>query len=241
MFSSPSSSRTIYSTSLSASQEVSTQKSHEYFVKIPPAVHYIEMAGIVPMAFLGTLGNIIALIVWTAETRYNATTLLLKHLCVWDSLFLLTYATLLLGREAKSAEVFYATQFFIVMFLWMSLHLTLLVVVTRLVAVTRPLHVRDLLTRCRVYVVYVGIIVWCLLFASLQIVVNKIEHFELIERVFHLLQVLNSSVNIIFYAACSTRFRQLFLCRVQQISGLVRFLSTSLLSSTKREVQTADL
>lgn len=39
-----------------------------------PEAYFIEKAGIVPTAFIGLLGNLLALVVWMAETRYNATT-----------------------------------------------------------------------------------------------------------------------------------------------------------------------
>ncbi|PVD35445.1 hypothetical protein C0Q70_02407 [Pomacea canaliculata] len=332
------------STSASSSDELLTEDNYKCHdnkkgvLAYHSDVHYVEIAGIVPVAFLGMLGNIIALLVWTVKTKYNATTLFLEHLCVWDSLFLLMYATLILYSDAMLREVIYVTTFFISTFQLMSVHVTLGAVVTRLVAVTRPLVVRDLLTRRRVYVVYVGIIVWCLLLASLEIVAYSCGHLEkitrwkifvskqvvglilphvalfvvnaylfyflrrhgaivrqtlhgrrtpdsskkaqrrltltlfcmsvcslisfpfgvffqllmeaeyaglisatstcdrkcsvLVDRVFHLLQVLNSSVNIIFYAAFCTNFRQLFLRRVQHVRGLARSLSTSSSSSS---------
>ncbi|PVD35443.1 hypothetical protein C0Q70_02405 [Pomacea canaliculata] len=346
-FLSSASTPTMYSASVSTTTSQEVYYEDEYDWENPESVTHIQTTGIVPVAYLGTLGNIIALIVWTAETRYNATTLLLKHLCVWDSLFLLMYATVIVSYEEMSEEERYAAQLFIALFQLMSVHLTLAAIVTRLVAVTRPLVVHDVLTRCRVYVVYVVMIVWCLLLVSLETVAYKIEDLkdmeqwsmfvsgqviglilphvallvsnvflfyflrrprnvsdpslqtdlpdtntkdersltvtvismsvcsliaypagvslkllmeaesaglissrsscdwecsEIAERVFHLLQVLNSSINIIFYLAFSTRFRQLGLHRCRCVCCLGRSQTTSSsMSSSRRSTETPGL
>ncbi|PVD35447.1 hypothetical protein C0Q70_02409 [Pomacea canaliculata] len=151
----------------SASVRSATASGHGSMKTDPPEIYFIEKAGIVPTALVGLLGNLLALVVWMAETRYNATTFLLKCLCVWDNVFLLTFVIAILSSNVAYP---YAVIFVLGVSQMLSVHITLSATVTRLLAVTRPLHVRDILTPRRVYVIHAGVFVWCTALESINTV-----------------------------------------------------------------------
>ena len=118
-------------------------------------------------AVLGLCGNGVVLVVWSAETAFNPTTVLMDSLAVTDIvlLFVLLYHSLDLSTKAKLAPGWHGT---VLLSAWhhcrrVTAHTTLGIVLTRWVAVRKCLRVHSLLTKRTVVVGYVLMLFWCLL------------------------------------------------------------------------------
>ena len=121
---------------------------------------------VVPVvAVVGVGGNVVVLVVWSAETTFIPTTFLIKCLAVTDIITLLAVIcywadSVVPGvagaviRTVSLAAMFYCRA--------VTAHTTLGVVVTRWVAVYRPLRVHSLLTTRRVVLGYGLMLLWCL-------------------------------------------------------------------------------
>ena len=120
------------------------------------------------VASLGVCGNVIVLLVWSAETVFNPTTFLMKCLAVSDIVLLLVLAYNLINAfylfaiPAWMGYVIYVTISLMFYLRMVTAHTTLGVVVTRWVAVHKPLRVQSLLTKRRVVASYVLMLFWCL-------------------------------------------------------------------------------
>ena len=106
------------------------------------------------------------LVVWSAETAFNPTTFLVKCMAVTDITTLLAFMcnwvrNFIFGLERTLA----ATVPLIVMLCCRAVivYTTLGVAVTRWLAIHKPLKVHSLLTRRRVVVGYVIMLLWCLM------------------------------------------------------------------------------
>ena len=124
----------------------------------------MEQAGLVPLAVIGVALNLLSLWVWQGDKSYNATTFLFKYLAVSDSLCLVTLILFVSRLDAVMREVVLPISN---VSQRVSVHTTLLVAVTRWLAVTRPLHARSLLSAGRVRAACVGLLLWCLLLEGL--------------------------------------------------------------------------
>ena len=124
----------------------------------------MEQAGLVPLAVVGVVLNLLSLWVWQGDKSYNATTFLFKYLAVSDSLCLFTLILFVSRLDAMMREVVLPISN---VSQRVSVHTTLLVAVTRWLAVTRPLHARSLLSAGRVRAACVGLLLWCLLVEGL--------------------------------------------------------------------------
>ena len=124
----------------------------------------MEQAGLVPLALAGVALNLLSLWVWQGDKSYNATTFLFKYLAVSDSLCLFTLVLFVSRLDAVMREVVLPISN---VSQRVSVHTTLLVAVTRWLAVTRPLHARSLLSAGRVRAACVGLLLWCLLVEGL--------------------------------------------------------------------------
>ena len=124
----------------------------------------MEQAGLVPLALVGVALNLLSLWVWQGDRSYNATTFLFKYLAVSDSLCLFTLILFVSRLDAVMREVVLPISN---VSQRVSVHTTLLVAVTRWLAVTRPLQARSLLSAGRVRAACVGLLLWCLLVEGL--------------------------------------------------------------------------
>ena len=111
------------------------------------------------VALIGVCGNVVVLVVWSAERAFNPTTFLMKCLAVSDIALLLVFQPYYIIQVLESptcvSALFYCRM--------VSAHTTLGVVVTRWVAVHKPLRVHSLLTKRRVVGGYVLVLLWCLI------------------------------------------------------------------------------
>ena len=108
------------------------------------------------VAVAGVCGNVVVLVVWCAETTYNPTVFLIKCLAVSDILLLILWCDFSVGLFRLPVHLLYY-------FRMVTAHTTLGVVVTRWAAVHKPLRAHSLLTKRRVVVGYVLMLVWCLI------------------------------------------------------------------------------
>ena len=116
---------------------------------------------------LGLCGNVVVLVVWNAETTFNPTTFSMKCLAVSDVtllfFFLCTYARAYLTSASEKQH--WSIPLFVGMLHYcrtVTVHIILGVVITRWVAVHKPLRADSLLTKRRLVVAYVLMLVWCL-------------------------------------------------------------------------------
>ena len=108
------------------------------------------------VAVAGVCGNVVVLVAWCAEPAYNPTVFLIKCLAVSDILLLLLWCEYFLRFFRLRLHALYY-------FRMVTAHTTLGVVVTRWVAVHKPLRADSLLTKRRVVVGYVLMLLWCLI------------------------------------------------------------------------------
>ena len=129
----------------------------------------LALAYLVPtVAVLGLCGNVVVLVVWSAEKAFNPTTFLMKCLAATDVilLLLLLYTFIHASFTSVSSQLHWTVFVLLVVlyyFRTVTAHTTLGVVVTRWVAVHKPLRVHSLLTKRRVVGGYVLMLVWCLI------------------------------------------------------------------------------
>ena len=120
------------------------------------------------VAALGVCGNVVVLVVWSAETAFNPTTFLMKCLAVSDIILLLflayncTLVFTFIRTPSWMVDTVYGSVFVLFYLRMVTAHTTLGVVVTRWVAVNKPLRVQFLLTKRRVVTGYVFVLFWCL-------------------------------------------------------------------------------
>ena len=118
------------------------------------------------VAMVGLCGNVVVLVVWSAETAFNPTTFLVKCLAVVDIITLLAYMCHWVRKFMLRLEwTIAAVVPYIVMLCNRPIivYTTLGVAVTRWVTVHKPLRVHSLLTRRRVVVGYILMLLWCLI------------------------------------------------------------------------------
>ena len=118
------------------------------------------------VAMVGLCGNVVVLVVWSAETAFNPTTFLVKCLAVTDIIMLLAFMCNWVRNFILRLELTIAATVPIILMLCcraIIVYTTLGVAVTRWVAVHKPLKVHSLLTRRRVVVGYVLMLLWCLM------------------------------------------------------------------------------
>ena len=116
------------------------------------------------VATLGVGGNVVVLIVWNAGATFNPTTFLMKCLAVSD--IILLFLALYTSVHAFFVSDLSLLHWSVLLFYYcrmVTAHTTLGVVVTRWVAVHKPLRVHSLLTKRRVVVGYVLMLLWCLI------------------------------------------------------------------------------
>nr|KAG5699352.1 hypothetical protein BaRGS_008260 [Batillaria attramentaria] len=135
----------------------------------------------ISVCVLGVLANSLALLVWCGEKAYNATTFLFKYLAVCDNVYLAVFGAFVACVQRKvnaNPIVFVANAAQL-----LSAHTTLLVAITRWLAVFKPLHARVLLDPRRVIAACVALLVWCLLLESVHVVMEygRVELSESIE------------------------------------------------------------
>lgn len=128
-------------------------------------------AGILPIALLGILGNVASFWIWHAETSYSATPLLFKYLALCDSVYLALNFTFVLLLDTPCCRwcqvvVTHCRNFAHIL----SVHTTLLVAVSRWLAVCRPFRVHRVLTKRHVLQACLGIFFWCLLVEAVEVV-----------------------------------------------------------------------
>ena len=117
------------------------------------------------VAVAGVCGNVAVLVVWCAETTFNPTIFLVKCLAVTDIITLLAFLFYMSDVLITGVNELMIKAVVIVVLLYFRMvtaHTTLGVVVTRWVAVYKPLTVHILLTKRRVVVGYVFMLLWCL-------------------------------------------------------------------------------
>lgn len=117
------------------------------------------------IAVFGVLGNVLALVVWTKEPRFNSAIFLIKCLTVSDIVFLTAKACeLAVKHRIKTMTVFnVCTRMVTIYARIFSVHMTLAVVFTRWLSVYKPFHVQTLLTKRRTVVGFVVLMIWCVL------------------------------------------------------------------------------
>ncbi|XP_076435314.1 uncharacterized protein LOC143275224 [Babylonia areolata] len=132
----------------------------------------LRQAVFVPMASLGVIGNGLSLWVWSAETAYNSTVFMLKALALWDLLFLMVHLmndTMdLVTGTSSPLPLTYVFIIIILVTQISSIYTTLLSSLTRLLAIHRPAHFNQLLSRPRVLALCVLTLLWSVLLSSLE-------------------------------------------------------------------------
>ncbi|KAK7091047.1 G-protein coupled receptor 35-like [Littorina saxatilis] len=125
--------------------------------------------GILPLAFLGILGNIAAFWIWHAETNYNATTFLFKYLALCDIMYLSFNVTFVFLMDVPCCYWYHAfvthTRNFSQT---VSVHTTLIVAISRWMAVCMPLRVHRFLTQRYVIDVCVILAAWCFVIETVE-------------------------------------------------------------------------
>ena len=66
---------------------------------------FMEKTGLVPLATVGVVLNVLSLWVWQDDRTYNATTFLFKYLACWDIICLLTLVLFVLKLDALLTQV----------------------------------------------------------------------------------------------------------------------------------------
>ncbi|PVD31290.1 hypothetical protein C0Q70_06702 [Pomacea canaliculata] len=160
-----------------------TSCTRESYVTITtPESYYIHRVGIIPVALLGIVGNLVSLVVWNSQTTYSATIFLFKYLAVWDTAFLVTIIPVVLLYEVDPIGVaLILLNTLLALAKLESVHTTLLIAFTRWLAVYRPVHVHtgSLLTRRHVVVACLVVLVWCLAISAVSLA------FDLVSKTFH--------------------------------------------------------
>ena len=127
--------------------------------------------GILPAAAVGVIGNLFAFWIWRTDLcNYNVTTFLFRCLAMCDTAYLcLNFAFVLLLETAccQWYHIFVTHARNLSQIL--SVHITLLVAVTRWMAVQMPLHVHRYLTKCAMKTSCVTIAVWCLAIEGMEV------------------------------------------------------------------------
>lgn len=131
----------------------------------------MAQSGILPLALLGILGNMASFWIWQAETSYNATPLLFKYLALCDSFYLALNFIFVLMLDIPCCRwyqvvVNHSRNFTHIL----SVHTTLLVAVSRWLAVCKPFRVHRFLTKRHIVQACLGLFSWCLLIETVEVV-----------------------------------------------------------------------
>ncbi|XP_070196676.1 FMRFamide receptor-like [Littorina saxatilis] len=112
------------------------------------------------IAALGLCGNVLTLVVWSAELLFNPATFFMKALAVSDTIFIVSalchwhpFLKTLGNRNLTGTVVVYSRA--------VSAYTTMVIVFTRWLAVHTPMRVRSLLTKRNVVLSYVLALLWC--------------------------------------------------------------------------------
>lgn len=131
--------------------------------------HFILIGGVVPVSALGLFGNVLTLVTWHAHKSRNVSTFLFKTLAVWDIVFLASFSFVLLGRYGVPYEAVLAFGHVTGWAQLLSVNVTLLIGVTRWIAVFRPHQLASLLTLHRAHIAVGGMVLWCTLLQCLDL------------------------------------------------------------------------
>ncbi|XP_070184206.1 FMRFamide receptor-like [Littorina saxatilis] len=138
-----------------------TVLSHQHWSLFETASFTLGAYVIPTIATLGLCGNVLILVVWSAETFFNPATFFLKALAFSDTIFVVSafcYWQPFLGtlnhQNITTATVFVYSRA-------VSAYTTMAIVFTRWLAVHKPMRVRSLLTKRNVVVSYVLAFLWC--------------------------------------------------------------------------------
>ncbi|XP_025089662.1 FMRFamide receptor-like [Pomacea canaliculata] len=163
--------------------------------------YYIHRVGCIPVALLGIVGNLVSLVVWNSQTTYSATIFLFKYLAVWDTAFLVSVIPVIfLSRSRLSHNALFAVTFLSTLARLESVHTTLLIAITRWLAVYRPVHVHtgSLLTRRHVVLACLVVSVWCLAMLSVVLAAKLASEFaKSWLRVLIFVEIVNVAVSVL--------------------------------------------
>ncbi|KAL8558167.1 hypothetical protein ACOMHN_035472 [Nucella lapillus] len=124
------------------------------------------------LASLGILGNVFSIVVWHTDRTFKAVLFLFKYLAVWDTLYLalvMVYSHIIRHRGtaanlALTLSLYHGASFFQLV----SVHVTLLIAVSRWVAVTFPLCGMRHLASKRIYIFSGLILLYCAILQASQ-------------------------------------------------------------------------
>ncbi|KAK7098041.1 rhodopsin, GQ-coupled-like [Littorina saxatilis] len=141
--------------------------------------HYVTS----PVAVLGVFGNLVCLVVWSAESHFNPTTLFLKVLAVSDTFLLVEFLLRHCGILVTVPLVFHS---FYVYSRLLTVHTTLALIIIRWIAVFRPLRMKILLSKRRAITGCVLMIFLCFL-AGLPYVITAVYFQHLRLRTYYII------------------------------------------------------
>lgn len=163
-------------TTLNASHGVSSGDKHAGGVDITivNVDFWLAVVTVSTLSCLGILGNMLAIAVWQRAKGFNATLFLFKCLAGWDTAYLaltVLYNCILRDGRLASNMALVLSVYHVSGFVQMvSVHVTLLIAVTRWVLVKFPWRSLDLLASRRVYWQCGFIALYCAALQAAQVV-----------------------------------------------------------------------
>ncbi|KAL8624903.1 hypothetical protein ACOMHN_016199 [Nucella lapillus] len=148
-----------------------------YDSRIVSVEFWLALVTIPSLACLGIVGNIITIIVWHTDRNFNASVFLFKNMAVWDIVYLGTvigYSIIIRDDVLSENEVLESSLDHTKNFAQLvSTHVTLLLAVSRWIAVTYPFNATCLLTSTRIYRTSVFILLYCAILETAQVIFNS--------------------------------------------------------------------